>query len=122
APWRRWARAAAARPAAVRGPVLLPPWRRQRTLAMAGWRHAPPSRVRAPQRGAAAKSPDGLPWRSRPRYGEAGWANSGLGGGIVDGATRFGDCTPTALPPWRRPAMPSAAPTLSGSAVFALSL
>jgi len=34
---------------------------------MAGWRQALPQRVRAPQRGAARKSPQRLPFFSRPR-------------------------------------------------------
>jgi hypothetical protein len=34
---------------------------------MAGWRHAPPQRVRAAQRGAARKSPERLPFFKRPR-------------------------------------------------------
>ena len=45
-------RAQRARPAAVRAPVLLPPWKRQRPLAMVGWRQQPAARVFAPQRGA----------------------------------------------------------------------
>src|SRR5262249_19410584 len=61
------ARRLRARPAAVRGPVLRPPWRRQRPLHMAGWRHSLLQRVRAPQRGTARKSPEGLPFFSRPR-------------------------------------------------------
>jgi hypothetical protein len=66
-PWTRLAVRQRTRPAAVRAPVLLPPCRRQRPFAMAGWRQAQPARVRAPQRGAARKSPEGLPWRRRPR-------------------------------------------------------
>ncbi|HZF34486.1 MAG TPA: hypothetical protein VE914_11845 [Candidatus Angelobacter sp.] len=50
----RRARAQRARPAAVRAPVLFPPWKRQRPLRMAGCRQeqSPPARVFAPQRGA----------------------------------------------------------------------
>ena len=62
APWVRRVRRERARPAGVRGPVLRPPWRRQRPFFMAGWRHAPPQRMRAPQRGAARKSPERLPF------------------------------------------------------------
>ena len=40
---------------------------RQRPFLMAGWRQAPPQRVRAPQRGAARKSPGRLPFFRRPR-------------------------------------------------------
>src|SRR5207253_628045 len=71
------------------------------------WRGRLPGRLRRrlrrglPRR-AAAKSPDGLPWRSRPRRGEAGWANAGLGGGIVDGATTSG--TGSEDPAWALPA------------------
>src|SRR5215470_7862744 len=67
APCFQRARRLRARPAGVRGPVLRPPWRRQRPLHIAGWRHSPPQRVRAPQRGAARKSPAGLPFFNRPR-------------------------------------------------------
>jgi len=67
APCRQPARRLRARPSAVRGPVLAPPCIRQRPLRMAGPRQAPPARVCAPQRGAARKSPDGLPLLSRPR-------------------------------------------------------
>src|SRR5262249_51444386 len=56
-----------ARPSAVRGPVLRPPCSRQRPFRIAGCRQAPPQRVRAPQRGAARKSPGRAPFRSRPR-------------------------------------------------------
>ena len=61
------ARRLRANPSGVRGPVLRPPCRRQRPLGMAGWRHSPPQRVWAPQRGAARKSPGRLPFFSRPR-------------------------------------------------------
>jgi hypothetical protein len=67
APWVRRARRQRSRPAAVRGPVLIPPCSRQRPLAMAGWRQEPWIRVWAQQRGAARKSPGRLPLRSRPR-------------------------------------------------------
>src|SRR5512145_2918523 len=63
----RRARAQRARPSVVRGPVLRPPWRRQRPLRMAGCRQQPPARVWAPQRGAARKSPGVAPLRRRPR-------------------------------------------------------
>jgi hypothetical protein len=36
-----------------RDPAGVPPWKRQRPFAMAGWRQAQPARVRAPQWGAA---------------------------------------------------------------------
>src|SRR5262245_21025484 len=82
---RRLARTRA-RPSAVRAPVLLPPCRRQRPLAMAGWRQAQPARVCAPQRGAARKSPEEVPWRSLPRlradkrFGSSGSSAEGFGG------------------------------------------
>lgn len=56
-----------ARPSSVRGPVLLPPCRRQRPLRMAGARQGQPvRRVRAPHRGARLGFPRGLPLRSGP--------------------------------------------------------
>jgi hypothetical protein len=62
------ARLERASPSAVRGPVLAPPCRRHRRLSrMAGQRHGVPFRVLAPHRGAALKSPGGLPFFSHPR-------------------------------------------------------
>jgi hypothetical protein len=49
---------------------------------MAGWRHSPPQRVRARQRGAARKSPGRLPFFSRPRRSDA--AVAGVGAGEVE--------------------------------------
>jgi hypothetical protein len=54
APWIRLTWLQRARPSGVRGPVLLPPWNRQRPFFMAGWRQTCPARALAPQRGAAA--------------------------------------------------------------------
>jgi len=72
---------------AVRGPVLLPPCSRQRPLAIAGWRQGWPARVQAPQRGAARKSPGGLPWRSQPRRSSTGMLRGGATALAADGAT-----------------------------------
>jgi hypothetical protein len=43
-------------PSGVRGPVLLPPWNRQRPFAIAGPSQESPRRVRAPHRGDAFAS------------------------------------------------------------------
>src|SRR5882672_2300205 len=67
APWTRRLARTRARPVSVRAPVLLPPCMRQRPLAIAGWRQGQAARVWAQQRGAARKSPEGLPWRRVPR-------------------------------------------------------
>jgi hypothetical protein len=88
APCFQRARRERVRPAGVRGPVLRPPWRRQRPLAMAGWRQSPPQRVRARQRAAARKSPERLPFFSRPRRS----------GGRLEG--RWTSCL--AVTAWRR--------------------
>ena len=61
------ARATLARPSAVRGPVLFPPWHLHRPFAIAGARQAQPvARTFAPQRGARWGLPRGLPLRSGP--------------------------------------------------------
>ena len=65
-PWTSRARRLRSNPSTVRGPVDLPPCRRQRLFFMAGWPQPCPARVRAPQRRARRKSPGGLPLRSRP--------------------------------------------------------
>jgi hypothetical protein len=54
-------------PLAVFGPVLSPPWIRQRPFAMAGHWHGVPRLVLAPHRGAFEKSPVRLPFLSHPR-------------------------------------------------------
>src|ERR1700722_5126601 len=54
-------------PAALRGPVLLPPCSRQRPFAMARALQSVPRRVLAPQYGAREKSPVRLPFLRRPR-------------------------------------------------------
>lgn len=74
-PCRQFAFRERSRPSEVRGPVDLPPWRRQRVYApvflflIAGAPHGFPFRVLAPQRGAVAGSPDGLPFLNFPREG-----------------------------------------------------
>jgi len=83
APCRQPARRLQARPSAVRGPVLAPPCIRQRPFGIAGPRQAPPARVRAPQRGAARKSPGGLPFFSRPRRSGGSEAARGQGAGFL---------------------------------------
>src|SRR5215470_14710793 len=79
-PWVRRARRQRSRPSAVRGPVLRPPCIRQRPFFMAGWRQEQPARVRAPQRGAARKSPDRAPFLRRPRRSAGRLAVEASGG------------------------------------------
>src|ERR1017187_8549588 len=59
-------------PSAVLGPVLSPPWSRQRPFAIAGHWHGDPRLVFAPHRGAFKKSPGRLPFLSCPRRGSWG--------------------------------------------------
>lgn len=66
-------------PLAVFGPVLSPPWIRQRPLAIAGHWHGDPRLVLAPHRGAFEKSPVRLPFLSHPRR------SSGLHWGALSG-------------------------------------
>ena len=64
-PWRQAAARMRAMPWRVRGPVDAPPCMRQRPLAIAGARQAVLRRVQAPQRGAFAGLPGGLPFFSQ---------------------------------------------------------
>jgi len=60
------ARRLRSRPSAVLGPVLFPPWSRQRPFRIAGHWQAVPRRVLAPHRGAFDKSPRGFPFLRGP--------------------------------------------------------
>ena len=67
-PWIVRASRMLSNPAFVFGPVLNPPWSRQRPFGIAGHWQGGPCRVLAPHRLAFAKSPAGLPFFSPRRF------------------------------------------------------
>src|SRR5208282_5286368 len=88
------ARATQARPSAVRGPVLLPPWHLHRPFAIAGARQAQPgARTFAPQRGARLGLPRGLPLRSGPSRPPGRGPVAGCGTGACPGSATMASGT-----------------------------